>query len=70
MPRWLASYVVGNWLSQWCEDVRLWESKVYRERPMLVKGDGPVHPMRKWYRRFYEQPGVALGRKHDAVGTG
>ncbi len=70
MPRWLASYVVGNWLSQWCEDVRLWESKVYRERPMLVKGDGPVHPMRKWYTRFYEQPGVTLRRKHDAVGTG
>lgn len=67
VPRPIASYVVGNWLSQWREDVRVWESKRYRRRPMLVKGDGPVHPMRRWYMRFYEAPGggplVPLTRK-------
>ena len=22
-------------------------------KPMLVKGDGPIMPMRRWYRQFY-----------------
>lgn len=62
MPRALAAYVVGNWLSQWKEDVRVWEGKTYRVRPMLVKGDGPVHPMRRWYTRFYGPPAAELTR--------
>ena len=22
-------------------------------KPLLVKGDGPIMPMRRWYRQFY-----------------
>jgi cholesterol 7-dehydrogenase len=54
VPRALVSYVVGNWISQWKEDVRIWERKVYQRRPMLLPGDGPVLELRKWWAQFYE----------------
>lgn len=53
VSRILASYVVGNWVSQWRKDVVIWENKIYREKPMLTRSDGPVHNMRQWYRQFY-----------------
>lgn len=52
IPRVLVEYVVGSWVTQWRQDVAIWESKRYQKRPMLVKGDGPVHLMRRWYSRF------------------
>jgi cholesterol 7-dehydrogenase len=53
IPRLLVSYVIGNWVSQWRQDIDIWENKIYLERPLLAKGDGPVHGMRRWYRQFY-----------------
>ncbi|MEM9069300.1 MAG: Rieske 2Fe-2S domain-containing protein [Myxococcota bacterium] len=53
VPTPLVEYVVGSWITQWREDITIWETKRYKQRPMLVKGDGPVHVMRRWYSRFY-----------------
>jgi cholesterol 7-dehydrogenase len=53
MPRWLVYYVVGNWVSQWRNDLDIWENKVHLRKPLLVKGDGPIHRLRKWFRQFY-----------------
>jgi cholesterol 7-desaturase len=53
IPRPLVSYVVGSWVSQWQADIELWENKIYREKPMLSRIDGPVHKMRNWYQQFY-----------------
>jgi cholesterol 7-desaturase len=57
VPRLLVWYVVGNWIAQWREDVAIWEHKIYRPRPMLVPGDGPILAMRRWYQRFYPEGG-------------
>jgi cholesterol 7-dehydrogenase len=53
MPRWLVYYVVGNWVSQWRNDIDIWENKVHLRRPVLLKGDGPIHRLRKWFGQFY-----------------
>jgi nitrite reductase/ring-hydroxylating ferredoxin subunit len=53
MPRALAWYLVGNWVSQWSDDVAIWERKRFAPKPMLVAEDGPVLEMRRWYRQFY-----------------
>ena len=53
MPRWLASYVVGNWVSQWRNDLEVWENKIHLRKPVLVAGDGPIHKLRRWYSQFY-----------------
>jgi cholesterol 7-dehydrogenase len=53
IPRLMVSYVVGSWISQWRNDIEIWENKIYRQRPLLAKGDGPVHRLRRWLRQFY-----------------
>jgi nitrite reductase/ring-hydroxylating ferredoxin subunit len=35
-------------------DVPIWRDKVFREKPVLVKGDGPLTEFRRWYSQFYE----------------
>ncbi len=34
-------------------DVPIWRDKIFRSRPLLVKGDGPVTEFRRWYEQFY-----------------
>jgi nitrite reductase/ring-hydroxylating ferredoxin subunit len=38
---------------QFSQDVPIWENKIYRERPMVTKVDGPVVQYRRWFRQFY-----------------
>ncbi|MHB1139571.1 MAG: Rieske 2Fe-2S domain-containing protein [Microthrixaceae bacterium] len=35
-------------------DEPIWRDKVFLERPLLVKGDGPIVEFRRWYEQFYE----------------
>jgi 3-ketosteroid 9alpha-monooxygenase subunit A len=49
-------YVAGymkNLQAGFEDDIRIWEHKVYRQPPLLCEGDGPIGPLRKWYRQFY-----------------
>lgn len=38
------------------QDVPIWENKVYRERPALCDGDGPIMQYRRWAAQFYAVP--------------
>lgn len=42
---------------QFAQDVPIWENKIYRERPMLTRVDGPVAQYRRWFRQFYPDNG-------------
>ncbi|CAF1065758.1 unnamed protein product [Adineta steineri] len=53
IPRLLHWYVIGNWIAQWRRDISVWENKVFKRAPFLVKNDGPVLKMRRWYSQFY-----------------
>lgn len=55
IPRLLVSYVVGSWISNWREDIAIWENKVYQAKPKLCRADGPVKKMRRWYEQFYAE---------------
>ena len=46
VPAILAHYVAGNWTSQWSQDIRVWENKIFARKPALVKGDGPILAVR------------------------
>jgi cholesterol 7-dehydrogenase len=61
MPRGLVEYVVGSWVTQWREDVSIWEGKGYCQKPMLLPGDGPIHDMRRWYAAFLPERDRAAG---------
>ena len=49
--------VAGAMINDICrqieEDRIIWENKVYRDKPMLCDGDGPISKFRKWYSQFY-----------------
>jgi hypothetical protein len=53
VPRLMVRYVIGNWISQWREDIRIWERKAFLQKPMVIAEDGPIHPVRRWYAQFY-----------------
>ena len=53
VPRILVSYVVGNWISQWRQDVEIWKRKIYRQHPLWTRDAGPRDKMHQWYRQFY-----------------
>lgn len=57
IPRLLVSYVIGNWVAQWRNDVDIWEHKIHRDRPLLVQEDGPIMRLRRWFSQFYPDGG-------------
>jgi len=56
IPRILVWFVVGNWVSQWMNDISIWENKTFSQKPKLVRGDGPIMQLRRWYSQFYSKP--------------
>jgi nitrite reductase/ring-hydroxylating ferredoxin subunit len=47
----LERYVADN-IRTFEQDFPIWENKVYRERPMLCDGDGPIGEFRRWAAQF------------------
>jgi len=39
------------------QDLPIWESKAYRQRPILAEGEGPIAAYRRWMQQFYEPHG-------------
>jgi 3-ketosteroid 9alpha-monooxygenase subunit A len=52
---WVGAYV-KNLKDGFEDDIRIWENKVFREKPLLSDGDGPIGQLRRWYKQFYQQP--------------
>ncbi len=40
---------------QFTQDVPIWENKIYRDRPVLTRRDGPIAQYRRWFRQFYSE---------------
>ena len=53
LPNFIVSYVIGSWISQWHNDLEIWENKIYKSKPYLVKTDGPILKNRRWMKQFY-----------------
>lgn len=48
-----AQFYVENLRLGFHEDIAIWENKVFRDRPQLVDGDGPIGRLRLWYKQFF-----------------
>ena len=42
------------------DDIPIWRDKIYREKPVLCDGDGPIVIQRKWFSQFYKSPVVSM----------
>jgi phenylpropionate dioxygenase-like ring-hydroxylating dioxygenase large terminal subunit len=62
-----AAFIVGNWVSQWRQDIGIWERKIFRKNPLLSRCDGPVHQLRRWYSQFYPTPRTLGGENRASV---
>lgn len=40
------------------EDIPIWDNKIYRDRPVLTRGDETITKFRRWYGRFPVAAGV------------
>ncbi|MBY0398734.1 Rieske (2Fe-2S) protein [Myxococcota bacterium] len=49
----VAAAIIRDIVKQTHEDIPIWENKVYRERPILCEGDGPIAQYRRWCQQFY-----------------
>ncbi len=49
-------YLLGEATTQFHDDIAIWERKKFAQKPLLVKGDGPIMKMRNWYSQFYSEP--------------
>ena len=38
------------------QDVRIWENKIHRARPVLCEADDYLAEFRKWTKQFYSAP--------------
>ncbi len=49
------AYIRCPFHGQWQADIGIGENKIYRRRPVLERGDGPILRMRRWYEQFYRE---------------
>jgi phenylpropionate dioxygenase-like ring-hydroxylating dioxygenase large terminal subunit len=49
----VAAAIIRDIVKQMNEDVPIWENKIFRERPLLCDGDGPIAEYRRWCQQFY-----------------
>jgi cholesterol 7-dehydrogenase len=63
LPGFFCHYVIGNWISQYYQDVIIWTNKRYARKPLLTKVDGPMPMVRRWYKKFYSENSENVGRK-------
>lgn len=47
--------IIADLEKQIGEDIPIWEHKIYRPKPVLCDGDGPIAEYRSWCRQFYAE---------------
>jgi len=60
VPRWFL-YLYGKLASYALEQDRpIWNSKTFKAKPIIVKGDGPWPAHRRWWNQFYSKGSVRI----------
>ena len=60
IPSFLVRFVVTQSLHAFLDDVIIWENKSYSFRPCIVKGDGPMGKVRRWFSQFYTENSITV----------
>ena len=59
MARGVGKAFVAEVTRQLEQDIPIWENKVFKERPTLCDGDGPIGLFRQWAQQFYVEDSAA-----------
>eukprot|EP01095_Lingulamoeba_sp_RSL-Kostka_P014192 TRINITY_DN611_c3_g1_i1.p1 TRINITY_DN611_c3_g1~~TRINITY_DN611_c3_g1_i1.p1 ORF type:complete len:504 (-),score=140.15 TRINITY_DN611_c3_g1_i1:42-1553(-) len=55
VPRFVAKIVLYSLSIQFERDIPIWNNKTFKNKPVLVKGDGAINKFRRWYSQFYTE---------------
>jgi len=69
VPRFVSKIILMALLTQFEADVPIWSNLQHTQRPMVVKGDGPILRFRRWYRQFYSDPASSVSQDSSAADT-
>ena len=60
IPAFIARFICREALNAFTDDIFVWANKSYSFKPMLVKEDGPLKAVRRWYSQFYCDESVSM----------
>ena len=52
---WMGLGFARDFCKQIEQDIPIWEAKIYRDRPLLARGEGAINDFRAWARHSYEE---------------
>jgi len=55
IPKIVVRLIMNEAIAAFDDDIRVWNHKSYSFKPILASGDGPMGPMRRWYKQFYSK---------------
>lgn len=69
-------FLIWQMMKTYREDMQIWETKEYREHPVLCDGDGAIMKLRRWYAQFHdpvepesnEPPASERARRLNVIG--
>lgn len=64
--RFALKYILSEASEQFHDDILIWERKGFAKKPLLIKEDGPIIKMRKWYSQFYSTQKVDV-KQNESV---
>jgi cholesterol 7-desaturase len=53
IPGVLARFICGQALHAFVDDIKIWSRKSYSFKPAILRDDGPMAKVRRWYSQFY-----------------
>ena len=65
LPYLLVKFICGQALHAFKDDISIWENKSYSFNPMVLKDDGPMHKVRRWYSQFYTESSIRVPESLD-----
>lgn len=60
VPRIVGKGVLRALVTQAERDVPIWNHKTYLNKPVIVKGDGPIPHFRRWFKQFFSESSWSL----------
>eukprot|EP01104_Vermistella_antarctica_P008520 TRINITY_DN2133_c0_g1_i2.p3 TRINITY_DN2133_c0_g1~~TRINITY_DN2133_c0_g1_i2.p3 ORF type:complete len:133 (+),score=15.70 TRINITY_DN2133_c0_g1_i2:337-735(+) len=66
VPVVLGKLFLNSAMKQFEKDIPIWTAKVFRDKPIIVKGDGKIAAFRSWYSQFYSKSSLRLAYTHIA----
>lgn len=60
IPSFVVRFITTQALHAFLDDVIIWENKSYSFKPLVIREDGPMSKVRRWFSQFYNEDSVRV----------